>query len=84
MPDAIEATIKLMESKSESITIRSSYNLSELALTLKKLPMKFQNMFRILRLFISKIIDKKLQIHGLNQLMIVMQKMIGTGNQNTI
>ena len=28
MPDAIEATIKLMESKSENITIRSSYNLS--------------------------------------------------------
>ena len=28
MPDAIDATIKLMESKSENITIRSSYNLS--------------------------------------------------------
>ena len=28
MPDAIEATIKLMESNSENITIRSSYNLS--------------------------------------------------------
>ena len=84
MPDAIEATIKLMESKSENITIRSSYNLSGVNFNPQEIANEISKHVPDFEIIYKPDYRQKLQIHGLNQLMIVMQKMIGTGNQNTI
>ena len=43
MPDAIQATIKLMESPSEKIKIRSSYNLAGISITPKNLADEIRN-----------------------------------------
>ena len=43
MPDALQATIKLMESPSEKIKIRSSYNLGGISITPNKLVHEIRN-----------------------------------------
>lgn len=40
MPDAIRATIELMEAPSESIQVRSSYNLSGVSFHLRRSPQR--------------------------------------------
>ena len=65
MDDAINATLKLMDAPKESLTVRSSYNFRWNVIYSKRIGRRnHKKKFRILRLIITRISDRQLQIHG--------------------
>ncbi len=84
MDDAIRGTIELAEANFEDLTYYSNYNFLLLVFHVKKLLLKLKNITQILKLNISQILDKKLLILGLDQLMILSLKRIGAGKLNLI
>ena len=84
MPDAIRATIELMEAPAEKISVRTSYNISGLAFLLLKLLLQLKNIFLNLKLTIIPIIGRQLQIAGRKALMMLLHVKTGDGNMNTI
>lgn len=55
MPDAIRATLELMNADTDKIKIRSSYNLAGISFTLKKLRTKSKNIFPIFKFLMKPI-----------------------------
>jgi nucleoside-diphosphate-sugar epimerase len=55
MPDAIRATIELMEAPAEKISIRTSYNISGMSFSPKEIGAEIKNIFLILVFLISRI-----------------------------
>lgn len=81
MDDAIRGTLQLMDAPKESLTIRSSYNLTGVSFTPKELAEEIKKFFLILQSLTRRmILDRRLQIHGLLVLKILQLEQIGIGS----
>jgi len=85
MPDAIRATIELMEAPADKISVRTSYNVHAMSFfSKKKLLPKIKNIFPPLVYNMHQTTGRLLQIAGRKALMILLPAKTGIGNRNII
>ena len=84
MPDAIRATIELMEADAAQITIRTSYNISGMSFSPLEITASIQETIPGFKAIYKPDTGRLLQIAGLKVLMTVSQITTGTGKRNLI
>jgi nucleoside-diphosphate-sugar epimerase len=84
MPDAIRATIELMEAPADRITVRTSYNISGMSFLLKRSQPVLGTMYQDSRSIINPITARRSQTAGPRVLMITPPATTGDGSPSTI
>ena len=83
MPDAISATIELMEAPAEKINIRTSYNISAMSFSPKEIAAEIKKHIPDFTLPINPITGNRLPTAGRKVLMTALPGKTGDGNRNT-
>ena len=84
MPDAIRATIELMEAPAEKISVRTSYNISAMSFSPAEIAASIKKHIPEFEIKYKPDYGRQLLIAGRKVLMIQLQEKTGTGSMNMI